>query len=142
MDPFHTKLLGAVIAGLTVLAGGYGAYQGNLLSSDPSARPDPWTGTMAREQRKEIVAHHEEDIRHMMEVVREIQLQVRELEACKARVEVELLQAREDRREILEILNVVHPRAGSKARNRVSPRTSTHPFESTFTDGFSDEPDE
>jgi len=115
-----SKTIQAVIAGLVAVAGalgGYGVYQNNQVSTDPNARADPWTGTQAAEQERRIVDEHNADIREIKELIFAIQGQVRELEACKHRVETELKSmnykmndAKDDRERILGILEQAHPR--------------------------------
>lgn len=103
------KIVAALVAVLGIL-GGYGAYQGQQMGSDPNARADPWTGTQAHQQEERLTAEHDKDITSIWGVISEIRAQIRSLEECKARVEQQLKQGSRERQQIIDLLERVHPR--------------------------------
>ena len=55
------RLTAALVAALTVF-GGVGMYQGEQVRSDPEARADPFTGTMATTMETRISEAHAQDV--------------------------------------------------------------------------------
>lgn len=105
------------------IIGGYGAYQGQQLGRNPDARPDPFTGTEARqmmrdlvERDKEVISSHNDDIKRINDWMRETERRIRELEACRARVEQQLIEINRGQERMLGILESTHPRGRGRGR--------------------------
>jgi hypothetical protein len=76
------KALAGLVGAFLVAAGSWSTWEMHSLKTDPSARPDPWTGTQAREQNERL----QRQINSLRVDYSKVESRVDQLEQCRATV--------------------------------------------------------